>query len=331
MDLKTRYLGLELKNPIIAGASPLVDDLDSVRRLEDAGVGAIVMHSLFEEQIARDQETEILDRDLTADSSAEAQSYFPEPEDYRLGPQAYLDQVRRVKAAVSCPVIGSLNGSTGGGWVDYARQIQQAGADALELNLYFVSNAADETAQAVEARSLEVVKSVKAAVTVPVAVKLSPFFTSLRNFAASLDGAGVDGLVLFNRFYQPDIDIERLEAAPTLRLSDSGELLLRLRWMALLCGQVRASLALTGGVHTVEDVVKSVMAGADAVQVVSCLLKKGTGHARELREGLARWLSDHEYDSLAQARGTMSLLKSPDPDAFERANYMRVLNSWRAP
>jgi dihydroorotate dehydrogenase (fumarate) len=331
MDLKTRFLGLDLKNPIIAGASPLVDDMDSVRRLEDAGVGAIVMHSLFEEQIARDQETEILDRELTENSWAEALSYFPNPEDFRLGPEAYLDQVRKVKAAVSCPVVGSLNGATGKGWVDYARLIQQAGADALELNLYFVSSAPGETSASVEARSLEIVAAVKAAVTIPVAVKLSPFFTSLRDFAARLDATGVDGLVLFNRFYQPDIDIDKLEAQATLRLSDSSELLLRLRWMALLFGQVKASLALTGGVHTVEDVVKAVMAGADAVQVVSCLLKKGPGHVRDLRDGLARWLDDREYASLAQARGTMSLLKSPNPEAFERANYMRVLNSWRAP
>ncbi len=330
MDLHTRYLGLDLENPIVAGASPLAGEMDKVRRLEEAGVGAIVLHSLFEEQIARDQLKEHLDRELHAESSAEALSYFPELSEYRLGPEEYLEQVAKVKAAVSCPVVGSLNGVTGAGWVEYARQIQQAGADALELNVYFVAAGAGETGEAIESRTLEIARSVKDAVSIPVAVKLSPFFTSLRHFATRLDAAGVDGLVLFNRFYQPDIDIERLDVTPTLQLSDRSELLLRLRWLALLSGQVKASLAASGGVHQVEDVVKSVMAGADAVQVVSALLQKGPGYAKDLRVGLAQWLADHEYESLAQARGSMSLRKSPDPGAFERANYMRVLNSWRA-
>ena len=330
MDLHTRYLGLDLGNPIVAGASPLASEMDKVRQLEEAGVGAIVLHSLFEEQIARDQWKEHLDRDLHADSFAEALSYFPEPSEYRLGPEEYLEQVAKVKAAVSCPVLGSLNGVTGAGWVEYARLIQQAGADAMELNVYFVAAGAGETGEAIESRTLEIVKAVKGAVTIPVAVKLSPFFTSLRHFATRLDDAGADGLVLFNRFYQPDIDIERLDVTPTLHLSDRSELLLRLRWLALLSGQVRASLAASGGVHQVEDVVKAVMAGAGAVQVVSELLQKGPGRARELADGLAQWLVEHDYDSLDQARGSMSLQKSPSPQAFERANYMRVLNSWRA-
>ncbi len=329
MKLTTRYLGLELTNPIVAGASPLGTDLDAVRRLEEAGIGAIVMHSLFEEQIAQDQIKEVLDRDLSAESSAEAMSYFPEPAEYRLGPEEYLDQIRRVKALVSCPVVGSLNGSTGTGWVEYARLIQQAGADALELNVYYVAAGAGETSDAIEQRTVDIVKAVKAAVTIPVAVKLSPFFTSLKNFATRLDAAGADGLVLFNRFYQPDIDIERLEVMPTLRLSDSSELLLRLRWLALLSGPFPGSLALSGGVHTVPDVVKSVMAGASVVHVVSALLRNGPAYAKELRTGLATWLGEHEYESLGQARGSMSLEKSPNPEAFERANYMRVLNSWR--
>lgn len=330
MDLTTRYLGLELKNPIVAGASPLGTDMDAVRRLEEAGVAAIVMHSLFEEQIAKDQMKEVLDRELPAESFAEALSYFPEPREYRLGPEEYLDQVRKVKAAVTCPVIGSLNGVTGSGWVDYARQIQQAGADALELNVYYVAAGSAETSESVEARTLEIVKTVKGAVTIPVAVKLSPFFTSLKNFAMRLEAAGADGLVLFNRFYQPDIDIEHLEVTPSLHLSDSSELLLRLRWLALLSGQVKGSLAVSGGIHTVEDVVKAVMAGAGAVQVVSALLRKGPAHVGALATGVSAWLADHEYESLAQARGSMSLEKSPNPEAFERANYMRVLNSWRA-
>jgi len=329
MKLTTRYLGLELNSPIVAGASPLGTDLDAVRRLEEAGIGAIVMHSLFEEQIAQDQIKEVLDRELPAENSAEAQSYFPEPAEYRLGPEEYLDQIRRVKAVVSCPVVGSLNGSTGAGWVDYALQIQQAGADALELNVYYVAAAAGETSAAIEQRTVDIVKAVKDAVKIPVTVKLSPFFTSLKHFSTRLEAAGADGLVLFNRFYQPDIDIERLEVTPTLRLSDSSELLLRLRWLALMSGQFKGSLALSGGVHTVPDVVKSVMAGADVVQVVSALLRNGPAYAKELRVGLATWLEEHEYESLGQARGSMSLEKSPNPEAFERANYMRVLNSWR--
>jgi dihydroorotate dehydrogenase (fumarate) len=330
MKLTTTYLGLELTCPIVAGASPLGTDLDAVRRLEEAGIGAIVMHSLFEEQIARDQIKELLDREMPAGNSAEAQSYFPELSEYRLGPEEYLDQVRRVKALVSCPVVGSLNGVTGAGWVDYAKLIQQAGADALELNVYYVAAGAGESSDTVEQRTLDIVKAVKGAVTIPVAIKLSPFFTSLKNFASRLETAGADGLVLFNRFYQPDIDIDRLEVTPSLRLSDSSELLLRLRWLALLSGAAKGSLALSGGVHTVQDVVKSVMAGAGVVQVVSALLRNGPGYAKELRTGLATWLDEHEYESLAQARGSMNLEKSPNPEAFERANYMRVLNSWRA-
>jgi dihydroorotate dehydrogenase (fumarate) len=330
MELTTRYLGLALKNPIIAGASPLATDLAAVRRLEDAGVGAIVMHSLFEEQIAQDQIKDHLDRETIAGSSAEAMTYLPEPGEYRLGPEEYLDQIRRVKAAVSCPVVGSLNGVTGAGWVEYARHIQSAGADALELNVYSVGAGAAETSEIIESRTLENVRAIKAAITIPVAVKLSPFFTSLKNFAMRLDAAGADGLVMFNRFYQPDIDIERLEVKPTLHLSDSSELLLRLRWAALLSGQFKGSLVVSGGVHSVEDVVKSIMAGADAVQVVSVLLRKGPACVKELLAGLSEWLISREYDSLDQARGSMSLEKSPNPEAFERANYMRILNSWRA-
>jgi len=329
MDLKTTYLGIELRNPVVAGAGPLVDDLEAVRRLEEAGVGAIVMHSLFEEQLLQEQWTDHLDRELAAESSAEARSYLPEAADYRLGPENYLEQVRRVKGAVTCPVIGSLNGITGKGWAEHARRIQEAGADALELNLYRVAGDPEVTPAEVEDQALEVVRSVKAAVTIPVAVKLSPFYTALGNFARRLAGAGADGIVLFNRFYQPDLDVERLEVTPSLRLSTRAELLLRLRWLALLFGRVPADLAVTGGVHDAVDVVKSLMAGARAVQVVSVLLEKGPGEVSSLVGGLSRWMEEHDYESVRQMQGSMSLSRVADPSAYERGNYLKILNSWR--
>ena len=257
MDLSTTYLGFTLPHPLMPGASPLVDDLDTVRRLEDAGAAAIVMHSLFEEQITREQFGAVHHIMVHEDSFAEALSYFPEPDDYALGPERYLEQLRRIKAVVGVPVIGSLNGTTAEGWLDYARQIQEAGADALEMNFYLVATDPAETGADVEHRLLEVVRTVKQAVTIPVAVKLSPFFSSLPNLARQLDGAGADGLVLFNRFYQPDIDVEQLEAVPRLQLSTSDELLLRVRALAILSGRVNASLAATGGVHTAMDALRA--------------------------------------------------------------------------
>jgi dihydroorotate dehydrogenase (fumarate) len=330
MDLTTNYLGLRLSSPLMPGASPLVDDLDMVRRLEDAGASAIVMHSLFEEQITGEKLATIYHMELYADSYGEALSYFPKGDDFALGPDQYLEQIRQIKQAVSLPVIGSINGTTPGGWIDYARQIEQAGADALELNLYFVATDPQETGWAIELRMLEVVRAVADAVNIPLAVKLSPFFSSLANFVYRLDEAGVDGLVLFNRFYQPDIDIELLEAKPTLILSDSSELLLRLRWLAILARQVSANLACSGGIHTDRDAIKAIMAGADAVQVVSALLKHGPEHLITLREGIVRWMEENSYTSLRQMRGSMGLERCPDPQAFERANYMRTLHSWRA-
>jgi dihydroorotate dehydrogenase (fumarate) len=336
MDLSTIYLGLELPHPIMPGASPLVDDLDAVRRLEDAGAAAIVMHSLFEEQLIEERLTHYR-LNLNEHSYAEAQSYFggiagfdlDVDADIALGPDQYLEQVRRIKQAVSVPVIGSLNGTTPGGWTDYAALIQQAGADALELNVYYVATDPTESAADVEGRLLEIVGAVRRAVTIPLAVKLSPFFTSLPNLANRLRAAGADGLVLFNRFYQPDLDLERLEAAPRLHLSDSSELLPRLRWLAILSGNVGTSLAVTGGVHTAHDALKAVAAGADGVQVVSALLQRGPEHLAVIREGMARWLEEHEYDSLRQLHRSMSLRRCPDPQAFERGNYVRILQSWR--
>jgi dihydroorotate dehydrogenase (fumarate) len=329
MDLSTTYLGLALPHPLITGASPLVDHMDLVRRLEDAGAAAITMHSLFEEQLAMEDAATWHALHAHAHAHAEAASYFPRPADYALGPDQYLERIRRIKAAVAIPVIASLNGISGEGWTRYARHIEQAGADALELNMYLVAANPLESGGAIERRLLEIAAAVRASVAIPIAVKLSPYVSSLSHLAASLDEAGVDGLVLFNRFYQPDIDIETLEVVPRLRLSHSSELLLRIRWLAILSGRVRASLAASGGVHTVEDIVKAVMAGADAVQLVSVLLMHGPERLAVLRRALDEWLNEREYTSLRQMRGSMNLERCPDPQAFERANYMRILQTWR--
>jgi dihydroorotate dehydrogenase (fumarate) len=329
MDLSTKYLGLSLPNPLVVGASPMVDELDTVKRLEDAGCAAIVMHSLFEEQITREQLGTILDMEQHAESFAEALSYFPQPQEYRLGPEAYLEQIRRIKGAVKVPVIASLNGTTPAGWLDYAKLIEQAGADALELNVYYLATHAWESSEAVERRTIDSVKSVKGAVKIPVAVKLSPFFSALSHLAKQLDDVGADGLVLFNRFYQPDIDVEQLEVVPTLRLSDSSELLLRLRWLALLSGRFSGSLAASGGIHTPLDAIKAMMAGAHVVQVVSALLQYGPEYLVKLREGIVAWAEEHEYASISQMHASMSHQNSPNPQALERANYMRILQGWK--
>jgi len=329
IDLSTRYLGLALPHPFMPGASPMADDLDMVRRLEDAGAAAIVMQSLFEEQIEMEQGRTLYDIESHHDAFSEASSFFPRPAEFRLGPQDYLDQIRRIKAAVKVPVIASLNGITATGWLEYAKLIEQVGADALELNVYYVATDPSEDGAAVERRAIDIVRAVKRGVRIPIAVKLSPFFSSMSHFAAGLESAGADGLVLFNRFYQPDIDIEELELRNTLGLSDSSELLVRLRWLAILSAQRRLDLAASGGVHTPEDAVKAVMAGARAVQVVSALLKNGPQHLAGLRAGLARLVEERGYASLAEMHGCMNLAHCPDPAAFARGNYMRILQSWR--
>ncbi len=330
MDLSTTYLGFRLPHPLIPGASPLASDFDTIRRLEDAGAAAIILPSLFEEQISAD--TAGAERHLLAHegSHAEAESYFPLAEEFAMGPDRYLEHVRRVSNAVQVPVIGSLNGTSPEGWLDYARLIQDAGADALELNFYHVATDPTQDGAALEQRLLDVVRAVKAHVRIPVAIKLSPFFSSFANLAHQLDEAGVSGLVLFNRFYQPDIDPDALDAVPRLQLSDSGDLLLRLRWLAILSGRVRASLAATGGAHTCIDAVKAVMAGAHAVQMVAALLLHGPSHLGKVRRELSHWLEVREYESLEQAQGSMSLLRCPNPEAFERGNYMKILQTWRA-
>ncbi len=329
MNLSTTYLGLKLAHPLMAGASPMVDDMGMVKRLEDAGAAAIVMHSLFEEQITREEQGTIMDMQLSSSTSAEALSFFPQPDDFRLGPEKYLEQIRRIKDAVSVPVIASLNGTTPAGWLHHGKLMQDAGADALELNVYYIPTDAKETAGDVEKRTLDIVRAVKAEVKIPVSVKLSPFFSALAHFAVELEAAGADGLVLFNRFFQPDINVEELIAEPSLQLSGPSDLLLRLRWLAVLHGHVKGSLAVTGGVHDGIGALKAVMAGADAVQMVSALLIHGPDRLAQSRATLAEWLEEHEYESLAQARGSMSLVKSPNPQAFTRANYMRILNGWK--
>ncbi len=330
MDLSVSYLGLRLPHPLMAGASPQVWDMGAVRRLEDAGASAIVMQSLFEEQITREQFGTIMDMELHSESNAEAVSYFPTAEELKMGPDNYLDAIRKIKAAVRVPVIASLNGTTPKGWLDYAKQIQQAGADALELNVYYLPTNPLETSDAVERRTLEIIRMVKQSVTFPVAVKLSPYFSSMAHFAKVVEGAGADALVLFNRFYQPDIDIENLEVVSNLELSGPSTLRLRMRWLAILYSHVKIPMAVSGGVHSAEDAIKAIMTGATGVQMVSALLKHGPEHIGKVLKDMTHWMETHEYDSVAQMRGSMSLMKSPNPAAFERANYMRVLNGWKA-
>lgn len=328
ISLSTTYLGLSLNNPIVAGAGPLTNTADSARRLEDAGVGAIVMPSLFEEQIDAEALATTAAMETHMDSFGEAISFIPDPEAYRIGPHDYLERLRQIKQAVNIPVIGSLNGSTRGGWLSYARSIEQAGADAIELNVYYVPADCDESGEQIERHVREMVREVREAVGIPVAVKLSPFYTSLGHFALRLQEAGASGLVLFNRFFEPDIDIEELDTLSELRLSDSVELLLRLRWVAILRGQLNASLAVTGGVHSTSDVIKSIMCGADAVQMVSELLRHGPERVAVILDELAAWAEEHGYASLDEMRGSMSMQRCPDPEAFERGNYIRILQTW---
>ncbi len=328
IDLSTSYLGLTLRSPLVASAGPLCESLDNIRRMEDAGAGAVVLHSLFEEQITL--ESQQLDQHLShgTESFAESLTYFPDMRDYNLGPDAYLDHVRRAKAAVGIPVIGSLNGVSTGGWISYAKKIQQAGADALELNVYYIPTDPALTAPEVEQMYVDLVRDVTRSVGIPVAVKLGHFWSAFANVAARLDGAGARGLVLFNRFYQPDFDLDNLEVVPSLTLSSSYELLLRLHWTAILYGHVRADLAVTGGVHTAEDVLKAMMAGARVAMMTSALLQRGIEHLGVVRDGLLAWMEAREYESIRQMQGSMSYRSVREPSAFERANYMKVLSSY---
>ncbi len=328
IDTSTTYLGLTLPHPFMIGASPLVDHLDTVRRLEDAGCAAIVLHSLFEEQITQRESGRIRHMDPLNEEFAPVLAYFPEPGRYPLGPDEYLEHLRRVKSAVRAPVIGSLNGTTVERWLQFARLIQDAGADALEINLYEVVTDLEEPGAAVETELRTVVDELKSLLRIPIAVKLSPFYTALGNVARDLDRAGADGLVLFNRFYQPDIDLREMAVVPRLQLSDSTELLLRLRWLAILSGRLQCSLAATGGIETPTDGIKAILAGAHAVQMVSAVLRHGPPYFTLMRDGLARWMESRQFASVSDIRGRLSLRNSPDPNAFERANYLRTLSSW---
>jgi dihydroorotate dehydrogenase (fumarate) len=330
MNLSTRYLGMKLRTPLVPSASPLSDNLDNVKRMEDAGAAAIVFHSLFEEHILNQDQQ--LHQHLThgTGSYAEALTYFPELDELTVGPETYLNEIAAAKAAVAIPVIASLNGSTLGGWTNYAKQIEQAGADALELNIYWIPTDPELGAGEVEARYVEILEHVKAVVGIPVAVKLSPFFSSFAHLARELVRAGASGLVLFNRFYQPDIDLEMLAVSPNILLSTPMAMRLPLRWIAILRGRVHADLAATSGIHRAEDVIKMIMAGADVTMLCSVLLRRGIGHIRVIEHEVEHWLQAHEYDSLEQLKGSMSQSSCPDPEAFERAQYIRgISNSWR--
>lgn len=329
MDLSTRWLGLSLPHPFVAGASPLTDSVDRCKRLEDAGVAALVLRSLFEEQIDLEALAHHQAEVGHADAHGEALSYLPRVDGCVFGPDEYLDHVRAVKAAVGVPVVASLNGTTDGGWLDYARRIDEAGADALELNLYAVATDAGESGSELEERAVAIVRSVVRGVHMPVAVKLSPFYTSLPHFALRLQAAGAAGLVLFNRFFEPDVDVEAQEMRPHLELSDSRELGLRLRWLALLSGQLGCDLAVSGGVHTPRDALKAVMCGAHAVQLVASLVRGGAQRLTELRDGVAAWLDDNRCASLRQLRGSLDRTRSPDPKVLERVHYMRLLQTYR--
>jgi len=328
IDLSTRYLGLTLASPLVASSSPLCESLDNIRAMEDAGAAAVVLHSLFEEQL--DVESTHLDRYLThgAESYAEALDYFPDLTGYNLGPDGYLEHVRRAKDAVGIPIIGSLNGVSTGGWIEFAKKIEQAGADALELNVYYVPTDPLLTGVQVERMYTDLVRDVKASVSIPVAVKLGHSFTALANVARHLDLVGVDGLVLFNRFYLPDFDLERLEVTPRLTLSSPHELLMRLHWVAILYGHVTADLAVTGGVHGSAQVLKAMMAGARVAMMTSALLQNGIGYLSRVRADVIDWMDTHEYASVAQMQGSMSYRSVAEPAAFERANYMKVLSSY---
>lgn len=329
MNLTTKYLGLTLQNPLIVGASPYCDTSYIARQLQDAGAAAIVMRSLFEEQVDAEQRALAHHTESTAESSAEATSYFPAFSEYQLAPDHYLKQLEHLKKTLTIPVIASLNGCRPGGWMDYAKRMESAGADALELNLYQLVTDPLTPADDVEEEMLDTVNAVTASVRMPVAVKISPFHTSPVHFALALEKAGAKGIVLFNRFYQPDFNLEDLEVLPQLRLSDSTELLLRLRWLAIISPHLKASLSATGGVHSSDDAVKALLAGAHTVQVVSAVLKHGPRFLTTLLNGLKHWVTEHGYDDIEQLRGAMNHQRCPDASAFERANYIRILQSWR--
>jgi len=329
MDLTTKYLGLKLNNPLVLSASPLSEKIDNLKKAEDMGASAVVLHSLFEEQLKAESEELDFHMSHGTNSFAEALSFFPQASEYRLGPEDYLEHIVKARKAVEIPVIASLNGSSVGGWTEYAKEIQKAGAAALELNIYYIPTGFDLTAAQVEQTYLDILKAVKGAVTIPVAVKLSPFFSSLANMAQKLDKAGADGLVLFNRFYQPDINLETLEIEHNILLSTAQARRLPLRWIAILYGHVKADLAATSGIHNAYDVLKMLMAGASVTMLCSVLYKRGCDYMPVMLREMKAWMEEHEYESVQQLQGSLSQKNCPDPSAFERAQYMRILSTWR--
>ena len=330
MDLSTRYLGMKLRTPLVPSASPLSENLDNIKRMEDAGASAVVLYSLFEEQLTRERDA--LEHHLThgTESFAEALSYLPAPEEYRSGPEEYLEKIRKAKKAVSIPIIASLNGVSIGSWVDFAKKIEESGADALELNVYSIPTDTTQSSAEIEQTYIDILKAVKYVVTIPVAVKLSPFFSNMAGMARRCDEAGANALVLFNRFYQPDIDLENLEIRTNVLLSTPQALRLPLRWVAILFGRIKADMAATSGIHSSEDVLKILMAGANVAQLCSVLLQHGIGHIRRIEQGMLEWMEKHDYESVSQLRGSISQQNCADPSAFERAQYMHSILSYKA-
>lgn len=327
-DLSTKYMGLELKNPLVVSPSTLCKKIDNIKKMEDAGASAVVLHSLFEEQIIL--ENQEIDRYLTqgTDTYAESLTYFPNVGDFWAGPDEYLDHIRKAKDAVKIPIIASLNGVSSGGWISYAKEFENVGADAVELNIYYIPTDPNMVSQQVEYMYIEVAKNVKNSVKIPVAIKISPFFSSMAYMAKQFDEIGLDALVMFNRFYQPDFDLKTMKVVPNLVLSTSDELRLRLRWVAILYGRIKADMAITGGVHTTDDAIKSILAGANVVMMTSALMKNGISHLTKIKNELNEWLDKHEYKSISEIRGKMSQQSVKEPSAFERANYMKVIKSY---
>jgi dihydroorotate dehydrogenase (fumarate) len=329
MDLQTNYLGLELKNPIVPGASPLSQDIGNIKKMEDFGAAAVVLYSLFEEQIEHEEMELDHFTSVTQDSHAEALSYFPYNIQFKTGPEEYLEHIRKAKEAVDIPIIASINGKSIGGWIDYAKRIESAGADALELNIYQLATDLNTSSADVEKNYIDILKQVKSVVNIPVAVKLAPFFSSVANIASQLDKNGADGLVMFNRFYQPDIDLENLEVVPNVLLSTPMAMRLPLRWVAILYNRINADLAATSGIYSEKDVIKMIMAGAKITQLASALLKFGIPHIKDVVAKMQYWMEINEYESVSQMRGSMSYMNVPNPSQFERANYMKVLHSYK--
>lgn len=331
MDITTNYLGLKLRSPLVVSASPLSEDVDNIKRMEDAGAAAVVLYSLFEEQLRHDR-LELNDRlSSGTESFAEALTYFPEPDEFHLGPEEYLKHIAAAKKATRIPIIASLNGSSTGGWTEYAKQIQQAGADALELNIYYIPTDLDLSGEVVEDTYLNILRSVKAEVSIPVSVKLSPFFSNFANMAKRLDEAGADGLVMFNRFYQPDVELETLEVKPNILLSTPMAMRLPLRWIALLHGKIKASLAGTSGIHRASDALKMLMVGADVAMLCSTVIRHGVPQIGMMERDMIDWLTEHEYESVSQLKGSLSQKNCPEPAAFERAQYMKAITHFTMP